>query len=71
MRRSTTSLEVEVEVYSEEILTGVRQLTSRAYLTFVTIDRRRQRVPVPPLHPRDRRGEAASAKRRKRGAPSG
>src|SRR5262245_66483147 len=31
----TTSLEVEVEVYSEETLTGKRQHTSRAFLTFV------------------------------------
>ena len=34
-----TSLEVEVEVFSEEIETGTRKLTSRAYLTFVSIDR--------------------------------
>src|SRR2546430_726531 len=45
----TTSLEVQVEVYSEETLTGRRQLTSRAYLTFVAIARDGQRVPVPPL----------------------
>jgi acyl-CoA hydrolase len=45
----TTSLEVEVEVFSEEILTGDRKLTSRAYLTFVAIDREGVRVPVPPL----------------------
>ncbi len=44
-----TSLEVEVEVYSEEILTGTRRLTSHAFLTFVAIDRHGQRVPVPPL----------------------
>lgn len=44
-----TSLEVEVEVYSEEILTGRRRLTSRAFLTFVAIDREGRRVPVPPL----------------------
>ena len=44
-----TSLEVEVEVFSEETLTGNRQLTSRAYLTFVAIDRNGGRVPVPPL----------------------
>lgn len=44
-----TSLEVEVEVFSEEILTGRRQLTSRAYLTFVAIDRGGGRLPVPPL----------------------
>src|SRR3954468_15976000 len=34
----TTSLEVEVEVFSEETLTGRRQLTSLAYLTFVAVD---------------------------------
>jgi acyl-CoA hydrolase len=44
-----TSLEVEVEVFSEETLTGSRKLTSRAYLTFVAIDRQGGRVPVPPL----------------------
>jgi acyl-CoA hydrolase len=45
----TTSLEVEVEVFSEEILTGVRRMTSRAYLTFVAIDREGHRLPVPSL----------------------
>jgi acyl-CoA hydrolase len=44
-----TSLEVQVEVYSEETLTGRRQLTSRAFLTFVAIDRDGNRVKVPPL----------------------
>ncbi len=43
----TTSLEVEVEVFSEEILTGVRRLTSRAFLTFVGIDRGGNRLPIP------------------------
>jgi acyl-CoA hydrolase len=43
----TTSLEVEVEVFSEETLTGVRRMTSRAYLTFVSIDRDGRRMPVP------------------------
>ena len=38
----TTSLEVQVDVYSEETLTGTRLLTSRAFLTFVAIDARRQ-----------------------------
>src|SRR3954447_10226540 len=33
-----TSLEVEVEVFSEESLTGKRRMTSRAFLTFVTVD---------------------------------
>lgn len=45
----TTSLEVEVEVFSEETLTGKRQMTSRAYLTFVAIDRDGQKQRVPPL----------------------
>lgn len=45
----TTSLEVEVEVFSEETLTGRRQMTSRAYLTFVAVDRDSRRVPIPKL----------------------
>lgn len=44
-----TSLEVQVDVFSEEILTGRRQLTSRAFLTFVAIDPNGGRVRVPPL----------------------
>jgi acyl-CoA hydrolase len=45
----TTSLEVEVEVFSEETLTGKRQLTSRAYLTFAAIRQDGKRVELPPL----------------------
>jgi acyl-CoA hydrolase len=45
----TTSLEAQVDVFSEETLTGRRQLTSRAFLTFVAINRDGGRVPVPPL----------------------
>lgn len=44
-----TSLEVEVEMFSEEIETGTRKLTSRAYLTFVSIDRDGKAQKVPPL----------------------
>ena len=44
-----TSLEVRVDVNSEEALTGKRQLTSRAFLTFVAISEGGARVPVPPL----------------------
>jgi acyl-CoA hydrolase len=44
-----TSLEVQVDVYSEETLTGRRLLTSRAFLTFVAISRDGDRVRVPPL----------------------
>jgi acyl-CoA hydrolase len=45
----TTSLEVEVEVFSEETLTGVRRMTSRAFLTFVAINQDGGRVPIAPL----------------------
>jgi acyl-CoA hydrolase len=45
----TTSLEVQVDVFSEETLTGRRQLTSTAFLTFVAIDHDGRRIPVAPL----------------------
>ncbi len=63
----STSLEVEVEVFSEETLTGVRRMTSRAYLTFVAVDRDGTRLPVPPLlleTEADRQRAAAADKRR-------
>jgi len=44
-----TSLEVLVDVHSEETLTGRRQRTSRAFLTFVAVDGRGGCVPIPPL----------------------
>jgi acyl-CoA hydrolase len=44
-----TSLEVEVEVFSEAIRTGERKLTSRAYLTFVSLDDNGKPATVPPL----------------------
>lgn len=44
-----TSLEVEVNVHSEETLTGIRQRTSRAFLTFVSVAQDGKRMPVPPL----------------------
>ena len=44
-----TSLEVLVDVFSEETLTGRRVQTSRAFLTFVAVDRDGARVPVTPL----------------------
>ena len=49
----TTSLEVEVTVFSEEALTGRRQITSRAYLTFVTLEKQGTRAEIPPLLRRD------------------
>lgn len=66
----TTSLEVEVEVFSEEIQTGERKLTSRAYLTFVSLDKDGKPTEVPPLlveTPDDeQRCRAANARRAER-----
>src|SRR4051794_25752721 len=45
----TTSLEVQVDVFSEETLTGKRRLTSSAFLTFVAVSGTGERRPVPPL----------------------
>jgi acyl-CoA hydrolase len=62
-----TSLEVEVEVFSEATLTGERQRTSEAYLTFVAVDEHGRRVPVPPLaleSEEDRQKAEAAAVRR-------
>ncbi len=45
----TTSLEVQVDVFSEETLTGTRRMTSTAFLTFVAIDKDGAKIPVAPL----------------------
>lgn len=65
-----TSLEVEVEVFSEEITSGARRLTSHAYLTFVSLDQSGQPKEVPPLliesaddHERNRQASARRAER--------
>src|SRR5262249_8819883 len=64
----TTSLEVEVEVTSEESLTGRRKLTSVAYLTFVAVDREQHRVTIPHLilETEEERQRAAEAEMRRR-----
>jgi acyl-CoA hydrolase len=65
-----TSLEVEVEVFSEITLTGERRLTSVAYLTFVTLEQDGHRAEVPPLvlETTDdrRRSDGAEARRQAR-----
>src|SRR4026207_683377 len=63
----TTSLEAEVEVFSEETLTGVRRMTSVAYLTFVAVDRAGQRVTIPGviLETEEDRRRAAEAEERR------
>ncbi len=63
----TTSMEVQVDVFSEEVLTGVRRLTTHAYLTFVAIAADGVPVPVPPLlieSDDDRRKATEAAARR-------
>ena len=63
----TTSLEVQVDVFCEETLTGNRWQTSRAFLTFVTVRRDGTRPRVPPLlldSDEGRREEAEARARR-------
>jgi len=63
----STSLEVEVEVFSEETLTGLRRMTSVAYLTFVAIDRDGRRLTIPGLileTPEEKKKAADADKRR-------
>jgi acyl-CoA hydrolase len=62
-----TSVEVEVEVYAEQLLTGKRRLTSIAYLTFVTVEQNGVRAEVPPLRLEtdDDRRRAAEAEERR------
>jgi acyl-CoA hydrolase len=44
-----TSLEVGVEVFSEDAVAGLRKHTTQAFLTFVALDEAGKPVPVPPL----------------------
>jgi acyl-CoA hydrolase len=46
-----TSMEVGVRVMVEDLLTGVRQHTSSAYLTFVALDEHGKPVPICPAIP--------------------
>jgi acyl-CoA hydrolase len=65
-----TSMEVEVNVYSEDHVTGERRQTSSAFLTYVAIDASGKPLPVPPLIPRTpierRRYREALDRRRRR-----
>jgi len=62
-----TSMEVGVKVWVEDLRTGQRQHVSSAYLTFVALDRDRQRIEIPPVIPETpdelRRFEAAGRRR--------
>lgn len=48
-RAFRTSMEAEVRVYREDYLTGVRQQTSSAFVTYVALDAAGQPQLVPPL----------------------
>ncbi len=65
-----TSVEVGVEVYSEDSTAGVRKHTTTAFLTFVALDETGKPIPVPPLIVRTsnerRRFEEAGARREAR-----
>src|SRR5688572_13267368 len=62
-----TSMEIRVDVQSEDLLTGERRQTSTAYLTFVAIDKQGRPKPVPPLilESEDERREAREAEARR------
>lgn len=45
-----TSMEVEVTVQTENVLTGKRQVTNTARLVFVAVDEQGRPTPVPPLN---------------------
>ena len=64
-----TSMEVGVEVYSENVLTGERKHTTTAYVTFVAIDEKTRRPKaVRPLileSPEEKRRYEEAAERRK------
>jgi acyl-CoA hydrolase len=65
-----TSVEVGVEVYSEDSVAGVRKHTTTAFLTFVALDEGGKPVAVPPLIVKTsaerRRFEEAGARREAR-----
>ena len=58
-----SSMEVEVEVRSEDPATGARRLTTRAFVTMVAVDASGQPIAVPGLVARDddERGRARGA----------
>lgn len=62
-----TSMEIEVIVEAEHVLTGDRRRTSTAYLVYVALDADGKPRPVPPLTPvtdEDRARWAAAERRR-------
>ena len=67
-RAFTTSVEVGVEVFSENLITGGRKHTTTAFLTFVAIDESGKPSPVPAVIPKtadERRRYREAGERRK------
>jgi acyl-CoA hydrolase len=62
-----TSMEVKVVVEAEDILTGVRRVTSEAFLVYVALDDEGRPKPIPPFTPSSEaeRAEWAAAQRRR------
>ena len=62
-----TSMEVGVKVWVENMSTGLIRHTSSAYLTFVALDSKHNRIPIPPVIPETaeehRRFEEAGGRR--------
>lgn len=46
-----TSMEVKINVYSENVKTGERKITNKAYIVFVALDENEKPTPVPKLIP--------------------
>jgi len=69
-RTFNTSLEVEVNVFVEDILSGERRQTSSAFVTYVALDRDGHPAKVPPIIPvsaeEKRRFREALERRRRR-----
>ncbi len=63
-----TSMDAVVTVESEDITTGLRNLTSKAYITFVAIDNNGKPTSVPPIVPETEEEKQAFEEARKRRA---
>jgi len=62
-----TSMEIRVDVQSEDLMSGARRQTSTAYLTFVAVDKSGRPTEVPPLllETEEDRQEAKAAEARR------